>query len=299
MKYQIIDNANSYTLEDSVHNVTINQYQFTPNPYTWNNKEIINEIDNLKRDISELNDEILRQEKLIGETKKSKNESQQYLQTDIETFTNGKCKRPPFHKPPEPLFDTKEKASHHALAYCSISFGCKVGVELAKGKLKTAPKIFLASQACTLLVSAYQDEDILLDETMFNLLDTVSYSGCNSESDDIFSGIIKGGSCVMSGAIKLMRVEQYLTCIDYKTQEFYNTFLDWKDEPKNRQKACEQHLKNVDNTPEILKEFQQNILSLRENIKTKTKQQQQLKNKLQEVLSLRDLQSQMIKQLQH
>ena len=150
-----------------------------------------------------------------------------------------------------------------------------------------------------MMIREYQGRNTLMDETMFNLLDAVSYSGCSEDGDDIFSALLQGGSCLMSGAIKLARVQQYLSCIDYKTEAFYKSYLNWRDTPQQRKMECEAHLNIIANTPDIIEKYQVQIEDIKTKINQKMKQLQQLKDELQTVLKLRDTQSKLLKQLQH
>ena len=145
---------------------------------------------------------------------------------------------------------------------------------------------------------SYQEKNTLLDETMFNLLDAVSYAGCEDESDGLFSAIVQGGSCVMSAATRLARVGQYINCIDYKTQEFHNTYLDWKNEPEKQKSACEKDLKVVQDTPKIVASYHEEIFNLNNEIKLKQEQKTHLKNKLNSMRELRKKQSTLLDTLQ-
>lgn len=299
-KYQIISKASSYTLDGEKHNVIINKYDFTPNTKIWNNVILKKDINQTKIDIEELKNQMIEPRKLIEEAERKKDQAQYHLDNNHTNFIDGQCTIPPLAEPkPDPFFDTEEKANHYALAYCSVPFSCKVGVELAKNNLKTKTKIFLASQSCTLLVKDFIKKGTLLDETMVNLLDSVSYEGCNDESNDIFSTILQGGSCVMSGAVKIVRIEKYLHCIRSKTKKFHNTYLDWKNKPTKEKVACEKDLKIVNKTPEIVEKYNEEIINIKDKIVVKNKQLQQFKNDLTEVLLIRKKQSELIKKLQH
>ncbi len=300
LQYQIISKASHYILEDDKHSVIINQYTFTPEPKIWNNVILKDKISQIETDIGNLENQMIKPKELIKEAKKKKQQSQYYLDNNHSIYTDGQCIEPALETPPpDPLFDTREKAKKYALAYCSVSFGCRVGVELARDKLDTAAKRFLASQSCTLMVRTYQKQNTLLDETMFNLLDAVSYAGCSNDSDDIFSALVQGGSCIMSGATRLARVGQYMNCIDYKTKEFHNTYLDWKNAPKKKKTACDEDLKIVNETPKIIAKYNEEINTIQDKISTKHKQLQQLKNKLDKISSFRKKQSALIKQLKN
>ena len=300
LEHQIISKASSYTLDGEKHNVIINKYDFTPNTEIWNNVILKKDINQTKIDIEELKNQMIEPRKLIEEAERKKDQAQYHLDNNHTNFIDGQCTIPPLAEPkPDPFFDTEEKANHYALAYCSVPFSCKLGVELAKNNLKTKAKIFLASQSCTLLVKDFIRKGTLLDETMVNLLDSVSYEGCNDESNDIFSTILQGGSCVMSGAVKIVRIEKYLHCIRSKTKKFHNTYLDWKNKPTKEKVACEKDLKIVNETPKIVEKYNEEIINIKDKIVVKNKQLQQFKNGLTEVLLIRKKQSELIKQLQH
>ncbi len=299
LKYQIISKANSYTLENIKHSVTINSYKFTPKPHTWDNIALKKYITHTKIDIEQLDNQIIKYREQIVKVDDNKSKSQLYLDNNTTFSIDGQCTKPPLAPKPTPLFDTQEKANNYALAYCSISFGCRVGVELAGDRLDTTTKRFLASQSCTLLVRDYVNRNTLVNETMFNLLDSVSYDTCNDETDDIFSAILKGGSCIMSGAVKLERINQYINCIEYKTEEFHNTYLDWKNEPEKKKMECDNNLKIVNETPKLIKREEEKIQKIQYEITIENIQLRQLKNVLTKVLLLRKKQSELIKQLKN
>ncbi len=296
LKHQIISKANSYTLENKKHSTTINKYEFTPAPKSWHNVILKEHIAQLEIDIDELRNDINITKQFIEKNEKSQKESKYYLEHN-STLINGECTTPPLEPKPDPFYDTKEKAKHYALAYCSVSFGCRVGVELARDKLDTGAKRFLASQSCTLMVRNYQKNDTLIGETMFNLLDAVSYEGCDDSGDGLFSSIMQGGSCVMSGTIKLVRVQQYINCIAYKTEEFHNTYLDWKNAPTKKKTECEKDLKIVNDTPKIIVKHNEEISNIKSEITVKNTKLKQLNDELREVLLLREKQSELIKVL--
>lgn len=298
LKYQIIFKANSYTLEKYTHHVTINSYTFIPKEKTWNNILLKEDINRTKANIETLENNITQIRTLIEETYKQESQSKRFLEHNSSAFIDGQCIEPPLATPkPKPFFETKEKAKHYALAYCSVSFGCRVGVELARDKLDTGAKRFLASQGCSLLVRTYQEDNTLLDETMFNLLDAVSYAGCEDEADGIFSAILKGGSCVMSTATRLTRVGQYMHCIDYKTEEFHNSYLDWKDEPTKKKMQCDRHVKVVSETPKIIAKYHEEISMKKNKIDLMTNQLTKLNNDLKEVTALRVIQNKLMEKL--
>ncbi len=299
LKHQIISKSDSYTLENDRHRVIINQYSFSPEPYIWNNTALKNDISQIELDIEALENKISEIKDLIEKTENKKSQSQQYLDQNHTAFIDGQCVKLPLEPEPDPLFDTEEKANYYALAYCSVSFGCRVGVELAGDKLDTAAKRFLASQSCTLMVKSYQKQDSMLAETMFNLLDAASYAGCDEESDDIFSAVLQGGSCVMSAATRLARVGQYIGCIDYKTKEFYDSYLNWKNAPEKKKMDCDKDLKIVNETPKIVAKYNEEILIVKKQTDLKISQLQQVENELAEVVSLRKKQSQLMEQLQN
>ena len=296
LKHQIISKATHYMLEESKNAVTINKYSFIAKQKSWDNIILKESIVQLKKSIESLRDDINTTKQLIAKSKQNLKKSKAYLENN-STLIDGECTKPLLAKKPEPFFDTEEKANKYALAYCSISFGCRVGVELARDKLDTAAKRFLASQSCTLLVRTYQEQNTLLDETMFNLLDAVSYAGCESESDGIFSALVQGGSCVMSTATRLARVGQYMNCIDYKTKEFHDTYLDWKYEPKRQKILCDTHLKVVNDTPNIVAKYHLEIKTIEDEIMLSNREIKQLKDQLKDVLLLRQKQTDLLNSL--
>lgn len=300
-KLHIINEANYYDLEDTKNQVVINSYKFTPKPNIWENISLKLVIEKKEKEIEVLKEKLEKPRLAIEQAKKEQSKAQYHLDHNhTGGYINAECIAPELATPkPDPFYDTKEKAKHHALAYCSVSFGCRVGVELARNSLDTGSKRFLASQSCTLMVRNYQEEGTLLDETMFNLLDAVTYAGCNDDSSDgIFSGLVQGGSCIMSAATRLARVGQYMGCIDYKTQAFHNTYLDWKNEPQKKKTACEKDLKVMDETPKIILEQERKIKNIKNEIDIEKQKLKELKNELEKVLLLREKQSELIRQLQ-
>ncbi len=299
-KHHIISKANYYHLENIKNSVVINSYKFKPKPNIWGNISLKLAIENKETEIKTLKSKLIQPRLFIEEAKKKKQQAQYHLDHNhTKVYQDKQCIAPPLETPkPEPFYDTEEKAKLHALAYCSVSFGCRVGIELAREELDTTAKRFLASQSCTFMVRTYQEEGTLLDATMFNLLDAVSYAGCDSESDDIFSAILQGGSCVMSAATRLARVGQYMHCIDYKTQAFHNPYLDWKNEPKKKKMACERQVKIVNETPKIIKQYNEDISNLKQEIELKEAEKKQLEKNLRDVVELRKKQSILLEKLQ-
>ena len=297
LKYQLISNSKSYILEDKKNEVIINEYSFIPRDNVWSHSTLYDEINKTKAIIEDLEYQTYRPELSIEKAKKNKKISQYFLEHNTSVFKNGECTKPPLAPKPKPFFDTKEKSKKYALAYCSISFGCRVGVELARDKLDTAAKRFLASQSCTLMVRTYQKENTLLDETMFNLLDAVSYEGCEDDGDGFLGGIIQGGSCIMSGATRLARVGQYIGCINTKTEEFHHTYLDWKTKPTKKKNECETHLKIIGDTPKIIEKYTKKIETIQVKIDKEKLALQKLKQELQSRELLRQKQQEFIKSL--
>lgn len=292
----IINQANYYRLENDKHKVEIDQYHFEADSFEWNNEIIHQSIANTRYEIRQFEKEIVKLETLIKESENNITQSKRYLETNA-TFNNGKCAKPELAPEPFPLYDTEEKASHYALAYCSVSFGCRVGVELAREKLNTGMKRFLASQTCSLMVLDYRANNTVLDETMFNLLDAVSYSGCSGESDDPFSALFQAGSCMMSGAIKVARVGQYMDCIAYKTDEFYNYYLDWKNAPEKAKILCENNINTIEKTPQKIVYYKGNITKFKKKIALKEKALNAILDELKNAKNLRENQSQLLKKL--
>jgi uncharacterized protein YlxW (UPF0749 family) len=275
----------------------INKYNFTANKEAWDNVLLKKKITDQETEIKKIQNKINDKKELITKAKKKKQEAQKYLENNLSNYTNNICLTPPLQKKPKPFFDTEEKAQKHALAYCSVSFGCRVGIELAKNKLNTASKRFLASQGCTLLIKDYMGNNTLSEETMFNLLDAVSYEGCGSESEGILSAVFKGGSCLMSTATRLARTSQYINCISYKTKKFHNTYLDWKNEPQKKKDDCETNLKLVNDSPKIITEYKKEINKLSQTKKKYTEQLKAYKDELKNIELLRKKQLKLIKTL--
>jgi len=298
LKYGLISKAKHYLLEDKQHSVTLNDYHFTPNKNVWDDSALLQKIHHTKIAIEELEYTLYRPQRLIEKALEKKALSQYFLDHNTTLFHNNQCTKPPLAPKPKPLFDTKEKAKKYALAYCSVSFGCRVGVELARHKLDTASKRFLASQSCSLMVMTYQKENTLLDETAFNLLDAVSYAGCQDSEDGFLSGVVQGGSCVMSAVTRLARVTQYVNCIDSKTASFHNSYLDWKNEPSKKQKECMVHLDIVNNTAKVIETYTDKISSIQHKISTKKRELAELENAVQNGLKLKKKQQDLLDTLQ-
>ena len=285
LKHNIISEAIYYDLSNDRHKVSINKYQFIANSDTWNNVLLKKKIIEQKIEISKIQIKINTIKSLIAKAKKNKQEAENYLDYNLSNYVDNTCITPALKKKPILFFDTEEKAQKHALAYCSVSFGCRVGIELARDKLNTTSKRFLASQGCSLLLKDYIGNNTLSEETMFNLLDAVSYEGCGSEAEGILSALFKGGSCVMSTATRLARVGQYINCIDYKTEKFHNTYLDWKNEPQKKKMDCDTNVKLINNTPKIVLKLNEEISKLT-NKQSKYKKQLEVQNNRLETIKL-------------
>lgn len=298
LKDNLISKAIYYHLNKDKNSVTINKYKFIPNQDIWDNIDLKDDIRQQEIEVSKLQTKIDDIEKLVLQAKNTKYKSQNYLDNNLSNYVDNKCKTPSLAPTPTPLFDSKDKSKNYALAYCSISFGCRVGVELARDKLDTAAKRFLASQSCTLMVRTYQKDNTLLDETMFNLLDAVSYAGCENESDGILSGMAKGGSCVMSAVTRLARVGQYIDCIGYKTEQFHNSYLDWKNAPQNKKLECDTHLDTVNNSPKIVDKHNADISKISDKQNKDKEQLEAYKNELKSTRLLRKNQLKLLNKLE-
>jgi cell division protein FtsB len=294
LKYHLISKAIYYNLSNEKNKVVINKYDFVANKKSWDNLLLKKKITDQETEIKKLQNKIIQTKELITKAKETKQKAQNYLDYNLSNFSNNSCKTPPLSKKPKPFFDTEEKAQKHALAYCSVSFGCRVGIELARAKLNTASKIFLASQGCTLLIKDYIGNNTLGKETMFNLLDSVSYEGCESESDGILSAVFKGGSCLISTATRLTRASQYINCISYKTEEFHSTYLDWKNEPQKKKMDCEAHLKIITDTPKTIVKYKKKISELTDRKNENKKKLEELKDELEKIEALRKKQLKLI-----
>lgn len=299
-KYNIINESVHYDLENIKNKLIINSYTFTPKSHIWHNTSLKLDIEEVQKQIEALKESLKEPRLAIQQAKKEMMQAQYQLEHNhTGVYQDGECIAPALATPkPEPFYESEEKAKHHALAYCSISFGCRVGVELARDTLDTGSKRFLASQGCTYMVASYQQEGTLIDETMFNLLDAVSYAGCDTEADGIFSGMMKGGSCIMNTATRLARVSQYVGCIEYKTKEFYDSYLNWKHAPQKRKDACEKDLEVVNITPEIIRRKEMKIKAIQTNMDNTNKVLEQLNSKLKTLQLLRMQQQNMIDTLQ-
>lgn len=296
LKDEIIFKPNYYLVEDKNNSVSLATYHFTAHQTSWDNLALKDEIAEKKIDIDSLHNDIKIIQSFIGEKLAQAEKSKTYIEHN-SSMIHGVCTKPPLEPKPKPFFNTEEKAKKYALAYCSVSFGCRIGVELGRDKLDTAAKRFLASQSCSILVKDYISRGTLLDETMFNLLDAVSYEGCDEAGDGLLSGLIQGGSCIMSGVTRLARVEQYVNCIDYKTKEFHNTYLDWKNAPIQKEKACKAHLKMMKETPAIIGKYQQEIESIELKIAQEQKNLKRVESKLTQTQALRKKQKALIQTL--
>lgn len=297
LKYHLISKAQYYHLANDKHNVKINKYDFVAKKESWDNVLLKKKITDQETEIKKIQNKINDKKELITKAKHKKQEAQKYLENNLSNYTNNICLTPPLQKKPKPFFDTEEKAEKHALAHCSVSFGCRAGIELARAKLNTSSKRFLASQGCTLLLKDYMGNNTLSEETMFNLLDAVSYEGCGSEAEGILSGLFKGGSCLMSTATRLTRASQYINCISYKTEKFHNTYLDWKNEPEKKKMDCETNLKLVNDSPQIITTYKKEISKLSQKKNKATEKLETYKDEFKNIEVLRKKQLKLIKDL--
>jgi len=296
LKHKIIFKPNCYVIEDKNNSVSLTTYQFKANQTSWESLTLKDKIAEKKIDIDSLHNDIKIIQRFIRKSLKQAEQSKTYIEHN-SSMISGICTKPPLDPKPKPFFNTEKKAKKYALAYCSVSFGCRIGVELGRDTLDTAAKRFLASQSCSMLVKDYISQGTLLDETMFNLLDAVSYEGCEDGGDGFLGGIIQGGSCIMSGVTRLARVEQYVNCIDYKTKEFYNSYLEWKHAPIKKEKACKTHLKILKETPIVIKKYKQEIRNIKDNIAQEKKKLKSLETKLTQIQALRRKQKTLIQTL--
>jgi hypothetical protein len=101
----------------------------------------------------------------------------------------------------------------------------------------------------------------------------------------------------MSTATRLARVGQYIGCIESKTQEFHNSYLDWKDKPSKKQKECMAHLKNVTDTPKLVEKYNKQLEIIQAKMDKKSLELQNLEQELKAKELFRQKQEEFIKLL--
>lgn len=105
------------------------------------------------------------------------------------------------------------KAEQHALAYCSMSIGCDIVVELFGDKLDNMAKRFFASEACSRAVSELRNENYTPDQMALNAFDALVNAGCSSESEEF----IKGVSCVTKASLIGVKFIAFMECVERNT----------------------------------------------------------------------------------
>ena len=232
------ENINRYEREtsSSQHNILILE------------SEIAKENDNIrnyKSSISKSEESIKKYKENIDKAKNGLLRSRNYLSENPDVFINGQCKRPGLGPKPRPYCESWDEAKEHALAYCSMSVGCDAVILAASDELDTFSKRFLTSEACSRMVSEFQDEGYSPDATAVNALEALSDTGCNNEGSGFFSAIIKGLGCVMSASIKLAKINSYINCTERKAKACYSSYTIWQKKPEKRQRECMINVKNI------------------------------------------------------
>ena len=212
--------------------------------------EIAKENDNIrnyKSSISASEESVKKYKENIDKAKNGLLRSRSYLSENPDVFINGQCKRPSLGPQPRPYCESWNEAKEHALAYCSMSAsaGCDAVILFASDELDTFSKRFLTGEACSRMVSEFQDEGYSPDATAVNALEALSDTGCNNEGSGFFSAIIKGLGCVMSASIKLAKINSYINCTERKAKACYSSYTIWQKNPEKRQRECMINVKNI------------------------------------------------------
>lgn len=233
------ENINRYEREisSSQHNILILE------------SEIAKENDNIrnyKSSISASEESIKKYKENIDKAKNGLLRSKSYLSGNSDVFINGQCKRPSLGPQPRPYCESWDEAKEYALAYCSMSAGCNAVILAASDELDTFAKRFLASEACSRMVSELRDEGYFPDSsTAVNALEALSDTGCNNEDSGSFSTIIKVLGCVTSASIKLAKINSYINCTERKAKACYSSYTSWQNKPEKRQRECMINVKNI------------------------------------------------------
>ena len=116
---------------------------------------------------------------------------------------------------------------------------------LLADNLDTFEKKFLASEACSQMVNEIRGSNYSTDDTTINLLEAGSDEACNQNVDGFWSGLGKMVGCGMSMSIKLSKINAYSNCVNERSNKCHERYLEWKEEPYERQKQCKSNIQNI------------------------------------------------------
>jgi chromosome segregation ATPase len=216
---------------------------------------------NYKSSISESNDTIRNSKAKLAKSKLGISKSKRYLSENSDIFVGGRCIRPSLGSKPEPYCETQSEAKEHGLAYCSMSAGCDAAMYVASDELDTFSKRFLASEACSRMVSELKNEGYSSDATAVNALEALSDTGCSNESSGFWSAIGKGLGCMMSASIKIAKIQSYVNCTERKANTCYSSYTNWKDKPEKRKNECLTNVRSIATHSSNIPQYERNIIS--------------------------------------
>lgn len=210
------------------------------------------QISSLEKSLSESNENIANAKRILSE-------SEQYLASNLDVFIDGQCVRPKSGRKPKPYCDSRKAAKEHALAYCSMSIGCDVAMVAMDEKLDSFAKRFLASEACSQMVSRFNNEGYSPDSTVINALEALSETGCSNKESGFWNTLGKIAGCVASASIKLQKIQSYFNCVNKSEDACYAKYKDWLNVPIDRQNACIAHLDNIKSQPNLILSYEQQV----------------------------------------
>ena len=260
-------------------------------------KTIQNNINYLNNDIVKLNEQISDSENYLISTKNEEKQlednidfskkkiasSIRHLKSNPDVFVNLKCVTPSHKRKPEPFCNSQTKAKEFGLSYCSMSAGCDVALFVAGEKLDSFSKRFLASEACSRTIHELNRVGYTPDKIALNALEALSDTGCSDMNvDGIFTGLLWLTSCTMSYSIKMAKIMQYVNCVDRETENCYENYLNWRDEPSKRRNLCQKNVSQFYKENDNLKLYTEKLKNEREVISVLEKRIVDYKAKLKE-----------------
>jgi hypothetical protein len=140
----------------------------------------------------------------------------------------------------EPRFSchTKEESRKKGLALCAAQYkGCSAVVAALGSELDSWDKKFLVSEACEQLLAEFTGEHRSSVNTVVD--GTLEYAKESCKNGGLWGLLLGCPTALVGEAVKF---SQFDSCVNNKTQECYNNYANWVNEPTDRQSKCEANL---------------------------------------------------------
>lgn len=183
----------------------------------------------IKKDIEQQEYNLSQSNKIIEDNKRWLSSSKAYV--------GGRCVEPKLLPRPRFACESSDQASQTALAICAIKYkGCDAAASLFGGKLQSAQKKFLTSQACEIKLAELLGETRTVTDLGIDALQAYSDHSCEN-----------GGSCLASVAFGSFKFLQFVQCLGSVGNACAREYESWRMAPLREKRMCETVVSSIAN----------------------------------------------------